>query len=208
MHEPKSTKMKNKLSFSPLTPDRWNDFKDLFGKKGACGGCWCMYWRLKRAEFNQKKGDGNQRMMQRLVKDGNSPGILAYSGSLAVGWCAIAPRSAYPVLNNSRILSPVDDQPVWSIVCFYIRKEFRNQGISVELIRAAVEFAGKHKAKIVEAYPVEPKKGIMPAVFAYTGLASAFRKAGFMEVARRSETRPIMRLTLTGRGRGVLTGSA
>jgi len=199
--------MKNKLSFSPLTADCWNDFKDLFGKRGACGGCWCMYWRLKRAEFNQKKGEGNRRLMQRMVKDGIVPGILAFAGKIPVGWCAVAPRADYPVLNNSRILRPVDEQTVWSIVCFFIRKEYRNQGISIALIKAAVEFVRQQNGTIVEAYPVEPKKGIMPAVFAYTGLASAFLKAGFKEVARRSETRPIMRFILKNRRTRTRTGS-
>jgi GNAT superfamily N-acetyltransferase len=182
-----------KLSFAPLTAERWNDFTNLFGEKGACGGCWCMYWRLKRSEFNLKKGNGNRKRMHGLVIKGLRPGIIAYAGKKAVGWCAFAPRPDYPLLGNSRILSPVDDQPVWSIVCFFIHKEFRNQGISLALIRAAVEYIKKSGGTIIEGYPVEPKKKTMPAVFAYTGLASAFRKAGFKEVIRRSDTRPVMR---------------
>ena len=186
--------MKEKLSFTPLTPEHWDDFEDLFGKRGACGGCWCMYWRLKRSEFNQKKGSGTRKLMHHLVNKGlRQPGIIAYHGKMAVGWCAVAPREEYLVLNNSKILSPVDTQPVWSIVCFFIRKEYRKQGVSIALIRAAVDFVRQHDGTIVEGYPVQPKKDIMPAVFAYTGLASAFKQAGFKEVARRSETRPIMR---------------
>jgi GNAT superfamily N-acetyltransferase len=185
-----------KLSFAPLTPQTWDDFADLFGKRGACGGCWCMYWRLKRSDFNQKKGNGTRKLMHNLVNKGRQPGIIAYQGKVAVGWCAVAQREEYPVLGNSRILSPVDTKPVWSIVCFFIRKEYRNQGISIALIQAAVDFVRKQGGKIVEGYPVEPKKDTMPAVFAYTGLAAAFRQAGFTEVARRSETRPIMRYPL------------
>jgi GNAT superfamily N-acetyltransferase len=185
-----------KLSFTPLTPQTWNDFEDLFGKRGACGGCWCMYWRLKRSDFNQKKGSGTRKLMHNLVNKGHSPGIIAYRGKIAVGWCAVAPREEYPVLGNSKILSPVDTKPVWSIVCFFIRKEYRNQGVSIALLHAAVDFVRKQGGKIVEGYPVQPKKDTMPAVFAYTGLASAFLQAGFTEAARRSETRPIMRCTL------------
>jgi GNAT superfamily N-acetyltransferase len=185
--------MKEKLSFTPLTPEGWDDFEDLFGRRGACGGCWCMYWRLKRAEFNQKKGAGTRKLMHNMVNKGLRPGIIAYHGKMAVGWCAVAPREEYLVLNNSKILSPVDAQPVWSIVCFFIRKEYRNQGVSVALIRAAVDFVRQQGGTIVEGYPVQPKKEPMPAVFAYTGLASAFTHAGFKEVARRSDTRPIMR---------------
>jgi GNAT superfamily N-acetyltransferase len=185
-----------KLSFIPLTPKCWDDFVELFGKRGACGGCWCMYWRLKRSEFNQKKGTGTRKLMNNLVKKGLSPGILAYSGKSAVGWCAVAPRDEYLVLNNSNILRPVDDQPVWSIVCFFIHKDYRNQGVSTALLQAAVAFVKQHGGTIVEGYPVEPKKETIPAVFAYTGLASAFLQAGFKEVARRSETRPIMRYVI------------
>ncbi len=185
-----------KFSFTPLTPQTWDDFEDLFGKRGACGGCWCMYWRLKRSDFNQKKGSGTRKLMHNLVNKGHSPGIIAYQGKIAVGWCAVAPRAEYLVLGNSKILSPVDTKPVWSIVCFFIRKEYRNQGVSIALLNAAVNFARKQGGKIVEGYPVEPKNNTMPAVFAYTGLASAFRQAGFTEVARRSETRPIMRYTI------------
>jgi GNAT superfamily N-acetyltransferase len=185
-----------KFTFAPLTPDRWDDFTDLFGKRGACGGCWCMYWRLKRSEFNKKKGAGTRKLMHSLVNKGLRPGILAYSGKIPIGWCAVAPREEYLVLNNSGILRPVDDQPVWSIVCFFIRKEYRNQGISIALIRAAVDFVGQHRGSILEGYPVQPRKDTMPAVFAYTGLASAFLQAGFKEVARRSPTRPIMRYSI------------
>ena len=188
--------MPAKLSFTPLTPATWDDFEDLFGQRGACGGCWCMYWRLKRSDFNQKKGTATRKLMRSLVTKGLRPGIIAYRNKIPVGWCAVAPREEYPVLNNSRILSPVDTRPVWSIVCFFIRKEHRNQGISTALIRAAVDFVRKQGGKIIEGYPVEPKKATMPAVFAYTGLASAFRQAGFTEAARRSETRPIMRFIL------------
>ncbi len=188
--------MKANLSFAPLTPATWDDFEDLFGKRGACGGCWCMHWRLKRSNFNQKKGTGTRKLMHNLVNKGLHPGIIAYQGKKAVGWCAVAPREEYPVLGNSKILCPVDTEQVWSIVCFFIRKEYRNQGVSIALIQAAVDFVRKQDGKIVEGYPVEPKKDTMPAVFAFTGLASAFRQAGFTEVARRSVTRPIMRYVL------------
>jgi GNAT superfamily N-acetyltransferase len=114
-------------------------------------------------------------------------------GSQPVGWCSIAPRVSFPKLERSRILKRVDDKPVWSVVCFFIAKSFRQKGVSVELLKAAVNYAVKQGAEIVEGYPVEPKKGRTPNGFAYTGLVSAFRKVGFIEIVRRSETRPIMR---------------
>ncbi len=182
------------LKFYPLTPDRWRDLETLFGERGACGGCWCMWWRLQRSQFNQQKGEKNKRAFKNIVAAGEIPGIIAYADGQPVGWCALAPRQTYLVLENSRILQPVDDQPVWSVTCFFVAKPFRRLGVTVALLRAAVEHAGKHGAKIVEGYPVEPKQGKMADVFVWSGLASAFRQAGFVEVLRRSETRPIMRI--------------
>jgi GNAT superfamily N-acetyltransferase len=184
------------LEFYPLTAERWTDFEKLFGKRGACGGCWCMWWRLKRSEFERQKGEGNRKAIKRIVDSGEVTGILAYVSNQAVAWCSVAPREAYPTLERSRKLKRVDDKPVWSIVCFFIAKPFRGKGITLKLLRAAIEHVDKHGGKIVEGHPVEPKGGRMPDAFAFTGLASAFRKAGFVEVARRSETRPIMRYAI------------
>jgi len=181
------------LTFKPLTKERWDDFVTLFGERGACGGCWCMFWRLTRKEFESQKGEANKLAMKAIVDSGEVPGIIAYHYDKAVGWCAIAPRSSYSALSRSRILKPVDDRPCWSVSCFFIDKSFRKKGVSTKLLQAAVEYAESQGATLVEGYPVEPKKGTTADVFAYTGLASAFRKAGFKEVARRSETRPIMR---------------
>lgn len=177
----------------PLTPDRWNDFETLFGAKGACGGCWCMFPRLKRSEYERLKGDGNRRAMKKLVDSGRAPGLLGYVAAKPAAWCSIEPRELIGSLGRSRILAPVDDEPVWSIVCLFLEKSHRGQGLSTKMIEAAVRYAKSSGASIVEAYPVEPKTTPMPAVFAYPGIASAYRAAGFREVARRSETRPIMR---------------
>ena len=187
------------LKFYPLTPGRWKDLVTLFGERGACGGCWCMWWRLSRSVFNQKKGEGNKKALKKIVDSGEIPGLLAYSENEPVGWCAVAPRERYPSLERSRILKRVDDQPVWSVVCLFIDKSYRLKGVSVELLKAAVKYAEKNGAKIIEGYPVEPKKDKIPDLFAFHGLASAFRRVGFTEVLRRSETRPIMRHSLKGR---------
>ena len=111
-----------------------------------------------------------------------------------MGWCAIAPREVHERLENSRILARVDDQPVWSVTCFFVAKPFRRMGVTVQMLKAAGAHAAKLGAKNVEGYPVEPRKDPMPEVFAFTGIGSAFRKAGFKEVARRSSGRPIMRM--------------
>ena len=186
------------LEFHPLTPRRWTDLEALFGERGACGGCWCMFWRLTRAEYEKRKGAGNRRAFKKIVELGKAPGILAYAGGTPVGWCAVAPRIDYSTLARSRVLAPLDEQPVWSVTCFFVARPLRRRGMTVELLRAAVDFARRKGAKIIEGYPVEAQKGKMPDVFAYTGLPSAFCKAGFVEALRRSPTRPIMRYLAKG----------
>jgi GNAT superfamily N-acetyltransferase len=181
------------LRFQPLTPRNWPDLVRLFGARGACGGCWCMYWRRSAPEYEAGKGDGNRRALRRLAAATPSPGILAYRGDRAVGWCAVAPREATPRLNRSRVLAAVDDTPVWSITCLYVERDSRGQGVSVALLEAAVAHARRQGARMVEGYPIDTRGQRQPAAFVWTGLAPAFRRAGFDEVARRSRTRPIMR---------------
>lgn len=185
------------IRVTPLTADNWDALEALFGQRGAVGGCWCMYWRQTRAEYERFKGESNHGAFREIVDAGGPIGLLAYDDDEAVGWCAVAPRDEFSTLNRSRVLKRVDDQPVWSVVCFFVKRSHRHRGLTVQLLKAAIEFAGKHGASILEGYPVEPRKPEMPPVFAFTGLASAFKQAGFVEVARRSETRPIMRYQIT-----------
>jgi len=186
-----------KLDVYPLTPDRLADFETVLGPHGAYGGCWCMYWRLKRPEFTAQQGEGNRLAMRSLVDSGSTPGLLGYLDGYPVGWVSVAPRLEFPVLNNSRILKAVDEQPVWSVNCFYVVRRSRRKGVSAALIKAAVNFAADHGAQIVEGYPVDSKKGAYPDAYIYTGAVSAFKQAGFVEVLRRSETRPIMRFYIS-----------
>jgi len=185
------------LTCHPLTPDRWNDFEALFGRNGACGGCWCMLWRLPRKQFDIQKGDLNHAAMKALVESGAEPGLLAYHRGEAVGWCALAPRADYPALERSRILKPVDEQPVWSVSCLFVHRKYRKQGVATALLNSATSHVQHRGGNILEGYPVEPRGDKeIPAAFAWTGIPSAFLSAGFHEVARRSETRPIMRIHL------------
>jgi GNAT superfamily N-acetyltransferase len=184
---------KSKIKILPVTPELWKDFARLFGKKGACGGCWCMFWRQTRAEFEKSKGDKNRRAMKRLIDSGHVPGLLAFVDDEPAGWCSVAPRETFSALERSRILKPVDDRPVWSVNCFFIAREYRRQGLTVALLQEAIDHAASNGGTIVEGYPVDPKKKNYVDTFAYTGLMSAFEKAGFREVARNSTTRPIMR---------------
>lgn len=181
------------LRFAPLSPKLWQDFEKLFGERGACGGCWCMHPRLRSADFIAGKGAANRAAMKQIVAAGEIPGILAYAGAEPIGCCAVAPRQVYIRLSTSRILKPIDNQPVWSIPCLFIAREWRRRGVSARLLVAAADFARSRGARIVEGYPVEPYTERMPDAFAWTGLPSAFRVAGFTEVARRSKSRPIMR---------------
>lgn len=184
------------LRFEGLTADRWDDFEKLFGQRGAVGGCWCMWWRLTHSEFERQKGEGNRQAMKAIVSSGEVPGILAYADEEPIGWCSIAPRLAFPVLARSPVLKSVDDQPVWSVVCFYITRRYRKQGVSLALLTAALDYARSQGASIVEGYPIEPKKDRAPDIYAFTGMVTTFRQAGFVQVARRSEHRPIMRCYL------------
>ncbi len=180
------------LSFHPLTQKLWRDFELLFGEHGACGGCWCMFWKLRGKSYSENKGDVARQMQKSIVDAKVIPGLIAYSEGYPIGWIAIEPRSQYPKLAYSRILKPVDEQEVWSITCFFVEKKHRRKGVTVELLKASVAHAKKHGAKIVEGYPTDVKQNEAPP-FIFTGVASAFKRAGFTEVARTAPTRPIFR---------------
>ncbi len=151
-----------------------------------------MWWRLPRARWVRQKGTGNKKAFRQVVASGEVPGLLAYAQGQPVGWCAFGAREEYPRLATSRLFKPVDQEQVWSVTCFFVARSYRRQGLTVALLNEAVRYAARRGAKIVEGYPSEPKHGY-PDVFYYPGLVSAFRKAGFGEVLRRSPSRPIMR---------------
>jgi GNAT superfamily N-acetyltransferase len=184
------------LEFHPLTMDRWPDFETLLGPHGAYGGCWCMWWRSTRREFEERQGEGNRQAMKAIVEAGKVPGILAYHEGKPVGWCSVAPRETYGSLERSPVLKRVDDAPVWSIVCFYIAKDYRGKGIAEELIRAAVEYVKSQGGKVVEAYPTEPRTRQLPPVSSFMGIPRVFQRAGFVEIARPSKSKVIMRYSI------------
>ena len=180
-----------KLVFRPLTPDLWPALEDLFGPNGACAGCWCMYWRVGSA-YTKRSREKNRADFEMVVRSGPPPGILAFDGDRAVGWCQITPRDAVPRLNRGRFTAPVDDLPVWSVSCFYIRPHHRKQGIMTALIAAALKFAKERGAPALEAYPRETSARRSGSAI-YTGIAASFIRTGFREVARPSHDRPILR---------------
>jgi GNAT superfamily N-acetyltransferase len=182
------------LRFLPLTGENWADLEKLFGPHGAYSGCWCMWWRLSRAEFNRQSGERRKAGLRELVDSGRAPGILAYRDSDPIAWVSVAPRETYPALERSRTLKRVDDLPVWSIVCFYVAKAYRGRGLLADLLRGAVALAAQEGARIVEAYPVDPGHyTVSGGTAAYMGLASVFLRAGFVEIARPSPRRAVMR---------------
>lgn len=154
-----------------------------------------MFWKLRGKAYDEARVYETRQMHKAIVDSGTSTGLLAYSHGEVVGWVAVEPRSDYPKLAHSRALKPVDDEPVWSVTCFFVAKKFRKKGINVELLRAAVEYVSSKGGTTVEGYPVDTKKD-MAAPFVFTGTASAFRRAGFKEVARYTPTRPIFRFVI------------
>ncbi|MCH8287286.1 GNAT family N-acetyltransferase, partial [candidate division KSB1 bacterium] len=135
------------ITFQPLTLEYFQDFEKLFGPKGACAGCWCMWYRQKRSEFEKQKGEENRRAMHAIVRSGKTPGIIAYHNEEPVAWCSITPREEFTLLERSRILKPVDDKPVWSIVCLFVTKQLRRRGFTHILLQGAIEFAKENDAK-------------------------------------------------------------
>ena len=148
---------------------------------------------VARADFLRNRGGQNRKALKKIVDSGRIPGIIAYVDSEPIGWCAVGPRDEYPALERSRLLKKVDDRPVWSVVCFFVTKRFRHKGITVKLLQSAIGYVEKKGGGIVEGYPKDTASKPAPDSFVFTGIASSFRQAGFLEIARRSETRPIMR---------------
>lgn len=182
------------LSFEPLTVANWHKFTQLFGIKGACGDCWCMYPRLLQNDFNKGKSeDGNKNAMHEIVLSGKPTGILAFYGDQPVGWCAFAPREDFSKLERSRVHKRIDDKPVWSIPCTFIDKKFRGHGVSVALLKGVIQYAKENGIKIIEAYPTIPTQDKLPDSFAWIGLYKSFERAGFEIVDTTSKSRPMVR---------------
>jgi GNAT superfamily N-acetyltransferase len=184
------------LSIRPLTPEGWPALEDLFGPAGASNGCWCMYWRLG-PRYKDRPREDNRHDLRQLAASGQPPGLVAFDGLTAVGWCELAPRAELGWLARAQGLQPVDDLPVWSLPCFYVRRSHRGRGVMGALIDAAVLAATSAQAPALEAYPVDTgTPGHTGNLF--PGTASAFARRGFTVVARRRPDRPVMRKDLTG----------
>jgi GNAT superfamily N-acetyltransferase len=169
------------LDIVPLTPDRWDDVAALFGEGGDPRSCWCMYWRLRGKDWSLGDARSSRERLHDLVNADRdpAPGLLAYRDGRVVGWVSVAPREDFERLTHSRVRPRIDDVAVWSIVCFVVSKRERGQGLTSRLLDAATEYAVDHGAAGLEAYPVDPGEGRVPAALGYTGLLSTFDAAGF-----------------------------
>lgn len=187
-----------KVSVHPATPDRWPDVEAIFGAKGCsvARGCWCMHYRRSGTSSSVASRSKTYRAgLKALVETGKSPGLIAYRDDVPVGWVSLAPREEFARLRRSPVMKPVDDTPVWSIICFVVPAEHRGQGVARALLQGAIAYARKHGATVVEAYPVD-KRGPSKDDAMWFGAKSMYDHAGFKEVARRKPTRPVVRLDL------------
>jgi GNAT superfamily N-acetyltransferase len=183
-----------RFEVKPLTKARWPDLIELFGRPGASivRGCYCMYYRRSGDGGGVGSGEVNKRAMQSLVEGGTVPGLVGYQDGSPVAWISLGPREDYPKLKRSPVMKPVDDKPVWSIVCFFVDRRARGKGLSGRLLKAAVDYARSQGATLLEAYPVDKDEPSHPD-FMWFGAQSLYGRAGFKEVARRKETRPVVR---------------
>lgn len=184
-----------KITTRELQPDDWPILEELFGPRGACGGCWCMAWRSEERgqKYREQLGEPNRKAFRKLVKSGVAHGALAFDGDTPVGWCSIGPRADFPKLQRSRVLQTEWGEHTWSITCFYIKSAYRSRGIGTLLGEEALRIAARHGATIVEGYPAVPydKSKPMPAAFAWTGVPALFERLGFLRLPRAG--RPIYR---------------
>ena len=177
----------------PATADRVDDVRAVLGERGA-GGCWCLWWRQRGAEWKATAPAARKEMLTALMAEPVAPGVLGYLDDRPVGWCAVAPRADYPRMQASATFGPVDDTPVWAVSCLFIHRTARRQGVGAALVEAAVAMATAHGAPAIEGIPVVPGGQRSPDL--YTVVPSMYEPLGFTEIARRKPDRPIVRLAV------------
>lgn len=194
-----------RLEIVPLTPTRFADLAALFEEGGDSKWCWCTYFRVRGRSWANATPQSNRSELETLAgldpDEHPAPGLLAYRDGRAIGWVSLGPREDYDRLAYSRVLAPLDDAPVWSIVCFVVSRRARGRGVAAALLDAAIAYARDHGASMLEAYPVDPGEGRVSAAGAFHGTLPMFERAGFRVVARRqwnasSPVRPIVRLAI------------
>lgn len=175
----------------PLTPERFADLEIVMGDRGVTRSCFCMYWRRPDGGYPEER-DNRDRFAE-VTAAGPPPGLVGYLDDEPVGWVQVGPRADFPTIRRSRLLKPFDDVDPWTINCFVVQAGRRSKGIGKGLLSAAIRFARSQGAKVIEAYPVDGERSSL--VDYYTGTLGMFEEHGFVEVIRRNDTRPIVRLT-------------
>ena len=190
------------LEIVPLTSERLPDLAALFGQGGDPKWCWCSFYRVRSVDFRTGSAAANRAVLEEATDataaEGRAPGLIAYRHGEAIGWVSVGPRDDYERLQYSKVLAPVDDRPVWSIVCFVVARAARGQGVARALLDAAIAYARDHGATLLEAYPADTVGGRISAANAFKGTVPMFERAGFEVVERRkanrtSAPRPIVR---------------
>jgi predicted GNAT family acetyltransferase len=185
----------------PVTPERWPDFEDLFGKQGACYGCWCTHFRLPPAARRENDRERNKDHIRVRIETGPPPGLLAFQDGKAVGWMQVGPRADVPEFNNagrgSAPLEPADasDPDVWAISCFFLRSKARGKGLTHQLVQGGIEFARENGARFLEACPMDLSRDSR-SIGLFVGSTRVFEKAGFQRMVERKAGRPLVRLVL------------
>ena len=190
------------LEVRPLTPDTFGDLAALFEEGGDPKWCWCMFFRARGRDWSNSTAEQNRAELRALAdRPDIAPGLVGYEGDRVVGWVSLGPRHDYERLEYSKVLAPVDDTPVWSIVCFVVSRRARGRGVAMGMLRAATEYAREHGATMLEAYPADTAGGRRRAADIYQGTLVMFERAGFEVVERRqwnpsTPVRPIVRRSL------------
>jgi GNAT superfamily N-acetyltransferase len=181
------------LEVHPLTAARMKDLAALFGQGGDPKWCWCSFFRLRNVDFQNATAATNRKVLESALRttaaDHRAPGLVAYREGEPIGWVSLGPRDDYERLQRSKVLAPIDDKPVWSIVCFVVSKKARGQGVARALLDAAVDYAREHGATLLEGYPVETDGQRVPAANVYKGTVGMFEGAGFKVAERRQANR-------------------
>ena len=183
---------KQRITTRSVRRDDWPVIETLFGANGACGGCWCMWWRVPMGgrTWEAAKGAPNRGAFKQLVESGAASGVLAFDGDVPVGWCAIGPRGHFPRIDRSKVLAREWHRTTWSLNCLYVPARQRGRGIATALVTAAVEHARVHGATEIEAYPQSVKPGERQAgAFVWTGVPGLFEPLGFRPLYLRAQGR-------------------
>src|SRR5688500_672488 len=179
----------NKLTYKPVDTKNWKDMVSLFESRGAPSYCWCMVWREMNEGASRSDKAAKKASLKKYVTKKIPIGLLCYQGKDPIAWCSVVPRESFRNLGGDDTL-----KDVWSLVCFYIKRDLRKQSLTSKLIAAAIKYAKKGGAKYVEAYPVNATS---PS-YRFMGFKSVFEEAGFEFKHKAGQRRNVMTLAVSG----------